>query len=102
MVLDPSTYDPMRKQYVAERLLLELRQQFALTGANTLIIGVTSLDMYSARQMKKESVSVARSDDGVFVVISTFGFGSLQEGRQAALGRTILKEVGRTSTEPQV
>ena len=102
VVLDPSTYDPRRKQYVAEKLLTELRNKFALTGSPTMIVGVTSLDMYSERQMKEPRVSVARSDDGVFVVISTFAFGSLHEGRQVALGRAILQELRRGYAGPRI
>ncbi len=100
--LDASTYDPMRKQYVAERLLAELRQNFLLTGPQTLIIGVTSRDMYAGRRMLEPRVSVARSDDGIFVVISTYGFGVRAQDLRAALERAILKELHRAPTEPQV
>jgi len=93
--LPPATYDPARKQFVAEMLLSRLRQSFAIAGPHTLVIGVTSFDMYERRQMTELRSSVARSDDGVFVVISTYEFGELYELREAALGRAIVKEIRR-------
>jgi hypothetical protein len=100
--LHPSTFDALRRQYVAERILNDLRQHFVLTGPNTLIIGVTSSDMYASRRMLEPREAVARSDDGVFVVISTYGFGDREQDVEAALERAILKELHRTPTAPAI
>jgi hypothetical protein len=95
--LGPSTYDADRAQFAAEEMLGKLMQAYSIgDGQTVLIVGVTTLDMYSRAEATAASTPVARSADGRYVVISTHDFGDVRELRNARLRRALLAEIKRS------
>jgi hypothetical protein len=94
--LGPTAYDAERGQFVAEEILGRLTEAYSIAeGREVLVVGVTSLDMYSHAESAAASVSVARSSDGRYVVVSTHDFGAVRELRDARLRELLLAEIGR-------
>jgi predicted Zn-dependent protease len=93
--LGATTYDSQRNQFVAEELLRRLTESYRIgEGRTVLIVGVTSFDMYERGQAAKPSVSVARTADGRYAVVSTHLVDEAA-ARKAALRAILLDEVRR-------
>jgi hypothetical protein len=89
--LGPTTFDPSSGQFVAEEILRRLNEGYDVADdADALVVGVTSLAMRD----DSGPVTVARSEDGRFVAISTSGLGDETRSRQE-LGRLLLDEIER-------
>jgi hypothetical protein len=94
--LGPTTYDPVRSQFIAEALLQRLTEDWRVTpGVHALLVGVTSLDMYRRERPAIPSVRLVRSSDGRYVVISTHGLSSDGEIRRDQLLQILKREVRR-------
>jgi hypothetical protein len=92
--LGPATYDPSSGQFVAEEILRRLSEAYGVAdGVDALVVGVTSL----AVRDDAGPVTVARSEDGVFAVVSTSALGDDRKARRDRLGRIVLDEVERAS-----
>ena len=99
--LGPRTYDEARGQFVAEELLRRLTEAYeVIEGRKTLIVGVTSHDVYERGAPSRPHTSVARTADGHFVVVSTHALGSDVETRKAGLRRALLAEIRGVGLKP--
>jgi hypothetical protein len=88
--LGPTTYDPSSGQFVAGEILRRLSEAYGVAdGVDALVVGVTSL----AVRDDAGPVTAARSEDGVFVVVSTSALSDDREARRNRLGRIILDEI---------
>jgi hypothetical protein len=89
--LGPTTFDPSSGQFVAEEILRRLSEGYEVADdADALVVGITSLAMRD----DSGPVSVARSEDGRLVAISTSGLGDETRTGQA-LRRLLLAEIER-------
>lgn len=95
--LGPTTYDSTAGQFVAEEILRRMTEVYEIgEGTDALVIGVTSLAMRD----DAGPASVARSEDGHFVVISTNVLGADSRQRSERLRRLLLGEIGRAGLKP--
>jgi hypothetical protein len=90
--LGPTTYDSATGQFVAEEILRRMAEVYEIgEGADSLIVGVTSLAMRD----DAGGATVGRSEDGRLVVISTSWLGDDARMRRERLRRLLLGEVER-------
>jgi hypothetical protein len=97
--LGPTTYDSAAGQFVAGEILRRMAEVYEIgTGADALLVGVTSLPMRD----DAGPATVTRSGDGRFVVISTSTLGDDARVRRERLRRLLLRESGRAGlSEPR-
>jgi len=89
--LGPTTFDPSSGQFLAAEILRRLNEGYDVADdVDALVVGVTSLAMRD----DSGPVTVARSEDGRSVAISTSGLGDETRTRQE-LGRLLLDEIER-------
>jgi len=89
--LGPTTFDPSSGQFAAAEILRRLNEGYGFADdADALVVGVTSLAMRD----DSGPVTVARSEDGRLVAISTSGLGDETRTRHE-LGRLLLEEIER-------
>lgn len=90
--LGPTTYDPATGQFVAEEILRRMAEAYEIAdGADALLVGVTSFAMHD----DAGPATVARSEDGRFVVISTSALGDDAQAGRERLRRFLLSEIER-------
>jgi hypothetical protein len=90
--LGPTTYDAATGQFVAGETLRRMAEAYEITGGtDALLVGVTSLAMRD----DAGPATVARSEDGRFVVISTSALGDDAQVRRKRLRRFLLSEIER-------
>jgi hypothetical protein len=88
--LGPTTYDPGSGQFVAEEILRRMAEVYEVDeGVDALVVGVTSLEMRD----DAGSATLARSEDGRFVVVSTSTLGADPGQRRERLRRLLLGEI---------
>lgn len=92
LALGPTTFDAATGQFVAEEILRRMVEAYEVEGGtDALLVGVTSLPMRD----DAGPATVARSEDGQFVVISTSALGSDSRQRSDPLRRLLLGEIRR-------
>jgi hypothetical protein len=90
--LGPTTYDAATGQFVAEEILRRMAEAYEIAeGTDALLVGVTSLAMRD----DAGPATVARSEDGRFVVISTSALSDDAQVRGKRLRRFLLSEIER-------
>jgi hypothetical protein len=90
--LGPTTYDAATGQFVAGEILRRMAEIYEIEeGTDALLVGVTSLPMRD----DAGPATVARSEDGQLVVISTSALGADSRQRRERLRRLLLTEIER-------
>jgi hypothetical protein len=90
--LGPTTYDAATGQFVAVEILQRMAEAYEIEkGTDALIVGVTSLAMRD----DAGAATLARSEDGRFVVISAGELGDDARVRRERLRRLLLGEIRR-------